>query len=143
MKKETDKKEIKQKRSSKEVFGVKGPKESCSDSKCPFHGEINVKNETFVGKVVKKDVNRSATIEWSVARLVPKYERFETRRIRLRVHNPTCLNARRGEKVKVARTKPLSKTIHHVIIQKLSLVEKAGEKGKKAKGTKEETRPKS
>ncbi len=105
---------------SKEVLGLKGRKESCGDSKCPFHGQINVKKGIFVGKVVKKDISRSATIEWFWPRLVPKYERFETRKVRLRVHNPPCLNAQVGDKVKVARTRPLSKTKHYVIIQKFA-----------------------
>lgn len=109
-----------EKETPREIFGLKGSKESCRDRKCPFHGKLNVKKEIFIGKVVKKDLSRSATIEWFSPRLVPKYERFETRRVHLRVHNPTCLNAQVGDKVKVARTRPLSKTIHHVIIQKLS-----------------------
>ncbi len=49
----------------KEILGVKAPKKECTDGKCPFHGEINVKQELFTGKVVKKDINRSATIEWN------------------------------------------------------------------------------
>lgn len=105
-------------------------KADCHDIKCPFHGGLNVKKEIFVGKVIKRDLNHSATIEWFWPLLVPKYERFETRRVRLRVHNPACINAQLGDKVKVARTRPLSKTKHHVIIQKLSNEEQA---------TKEET----
>lgn len=115
----------------KETKEFKEPKEGCRDIKCPFHGGLGIKKETFVGKVIKKDLNRSATIEWFWPLLVPKYERFETRRVRLRVHNPACINAQPGDKVKVARTRPLSKTKHHVIIQilfeKLSKKELAAE----------------
>jgi small subunit ribosomal protein S17 len=102
---------------NKEILGVKAPKESCTDMKCPFHGEINVKNELFQGKVVKKDINHSATIEWFRPYPVPKYERFEIRRSRMRVHNPPCMDAVIGSNVLVARTRPLSKTKHHVIIK--------------------------
>ncbi len=101
-----------------EILGAKAPKKECTERKCPFHGEITVKEELFTGKVVRKDLHRSATIEWEKSSYVPKYERYEIRRKRLRVHNPACLDAQVGEVVIAAKTRPLSKTKHHVIIQK-------------------------
>lgn len=100
-----------------EILGIKAPHKECTDRKCPFHGEINVKNELFTGKVVKKDINHSATIEWFKPNYVHKYERYELKRSRMRVHNPACLNAELGQEVLVAKTRPLSKTKHHVILQ--------------------------
>ncbi|HLC71242.1 MAG TPA: 30S ribosomal protein S17 [Candidatus Nanoarchaeia archaeon] len=105
-----------------ELLGAKSPEKECTDKKCPFHGEITVKEESFTGKVVKKDINRSATIEWEKSSYVPKYERYEVRRRRLRVHNPACINAQLGDIVIAAKTRPLSKTKHHVIIQKTGSV---------------------
>ncbi|MBI2112335.1 30S ribosomal protein S17 [Candidatus Woesearchaeota archaeon] len=99
-----------------EIFGMKAPKEACTDSKCPFHGDINVKKELLRGVVVRKDINHTATITWFRQKSVPKYERFEVRRSRLRVHNPACINANIGDNVVVARTRPLSKTKNHSII---------------------------
>lgn len=101
-----------------ELLGAKAPEKECTDKKCPFHGEITVKEEIFTGKVVKKDLNRSATIEWEKSSYVPKYERYEVRRKKLRVHNPACLDAQVGDIVVAAKTRPLSKTKHHIIIQK-------------------------
>ncbi len=101
-----------------ELLGVKAPQQNCTDQKCPFHGKISVKEEVFTGKVVKKDLNRSATIEWEKSSYLPKYERYEVRRKRLHAHNPACINAQAGDLVVVAKTRPLSKTKHHVIIQK-------------------------
>ncbi|HIG92967.1 MAG: small subunit ribosomal protein S17 [archaeon GW2011_AR9] len=100
-----------------EILGIPAPGKVCSDIKCPFHGKILVKNELLTGKVIKKDINHSATIEWFTQYHLPKYERFETRRSRMRVHNPACINATVGAMVIVARTRPLSKTKNHVIIQ--------------------------
>lgn len=99
-----------------EIMGIQAPAKDCTDKKCPFHGEITVKKELFTGKVVKKDVSRSATIEWFKPFFVPKYERYEIRRYRLRTHNPGCVNAQIGDEVLVAKTRPLSKTKHHVIV---------------------------
>lgn len=99
-----------------ELLGVKAPKENCTDKKCPFHGEILVKKELLKGKMVKKDINHSATIEWFRSFYVPKYERYEIRRSRMRVHNPPCIDAKIGQEVLVARTRPLSKVKNHVIL---------------------------
>ena len=104
----------------KELLGAKAPNKECTDKKCPFHGQINVKRELFKGKIVKKDINRSATIEWEKSHYVPKYERYEVRRSRMRVHNPPCIDANVGDHVLVARTRPLSKDKNHVIIELIS-----------------------
>ncbi|HLD72333.1 MAG TPA: 30S ribosomal protein S17 [Candidatus Nanoarchaeia archaeon] len=100
-----------------EVLGVKAPEKECTDKKCPFHGEINVKKELFRGKIIKKDIGHTATVEWTRQYFVKKYERFEKRRSRIKVHNPTCINAEIGAEVLVAKTRPLSKTKHHVILK--------------------------
>ncbi len=99
------------------VLGVAAPAKSCTDKKCPFHGGLTVKPEQLQGKVVKKDTNRSATVEWHKSSYVPKYERYEIRRYTLRVHNPMCLDAQLGDEVVAVKTRPLSKTKDHVIIQ--------------------------
>lgn len=104
----------------KEIFGAKAPEKTCTDEKCPFHGMISVKNELFTGKIVKKDINRSATIEWNRPCYVPKYERYQFKRSRMRVHNPACIEGQLDQTVLVARTRPLSKTKNHVIIKLLS-----------------------
>jgi small subunit ribosomal protein S17 len=112
----------------KEVLGVKAPEKAFDTSyhhkNCPFTGSLAVKKETLSGTVIKKDTNKSATIEWQSTRFVPKYERYEVRRSRLRVHNPPCLDAQVGQKVLVARTRPLSKTKNHVILKVFNEEEK-------------------
>lgn len=100
-----------------ELLGIKAPEKECTDKKCPFHGEIKVKKELFKGRVVSKDIHHSATIEWFRPNFIPKYERYEIRRTKIRVHNPSCINADLGEEVVVARTRPLSKTKNHVILK--------------------------
>jgi small subunit ribosomal protein S17 len=106
------------------VLGMPTPEKSCAEKKCPFHGQLAVKNELFTGKIIKRDTNRSATLEWTKSVFVPKYERYEVRRYRLRVHNPGCLDAHIGDKVIAAKTRPLSKTKNLVIVQ---VVERGGE----------------
>ncbi len=104
-------------------LNVKTPEKSCIDKKCPFHGNVSVKKEEYYGVIIKKDVNRSATIEWERQYYIPKYERYERRRSRLRVHNPQCIDAAIGDDVRVMKTRPLSKTKNFVIVE---LVKKKG-----------------
>lgn len=111
-----------------EIFGIKAPKKTCTDKKCPFHGQLNVKKELAKGIVIKKDAHHTATIEWSYSYYIPKYERYEIRRSRLRVHNPPCLDAQINQKVLAAKTRPLSKSKNHVIIQIIKKENKRSEK---------------
>ncbi len=134
---------------TKTVLGAKALKEQgqVKDAKCPFYGDVTVKNETLSGVVVKRDTSRSATIEWTKSHYIPKYERYAVKRYRLRVHNPLSIDAQLGQKVLVARTRPLSKTKNHVIIKIIEdaeaeivnedLGKKNAEKKKAAKAAKE------
>lgn len=90
------------------------------DRNCPFTGGLSVQREQVQGTIVRKDTNKTATLEWYQSVYVPKYERFALKRYRIRVHNPPALDARVGDKVVAARTRPLSKTKHHVIIAVLT-----------------------
>jgi len=104
-----------------EILGVKAPEKTCTDKKCPFHGDINVKKELLKGKIIKKDISHSATIEWFRPCYVPKYERYEVRRSRIRVHNPPCIDAQIGQEVLVAKTRPLSKVKNHVVLKVIEI----------------------
>ena len=92
----------------------------CNDKKCPFHGNVKLRGSTFKGIVIATDVYRSATIKNERMFYVKKYERYEKRRTKLKVHNPQCINAKKGDLVIVKECKPLSKTKHFVIVKKTS-----------------------
>jgi len=98
---------------------VKLPKQSCEDKKCPFHGNLKVRGRLFTGTVINTDAHKSATIEFERSYYVVKYERHEKRITKLRVHNPSCIDAKKGDKVKVSECRPLSKTKKFVIIEKI------------------------
>lgn len=100
-------------------ISAKAPEKTCTDKKCPFHGGLKLRGRIFTGVVLAKDTHRTATIEWSYSVLVPKYERREPRRTKIRVHNPPCIDANIGDMVRVSETKPLSKTKNFVIIENL------------------------
>lgn len=98
---------------------VKEPKEKCEDKNCPFHGKMGVRGRMLVGTIIKRKVQKSPIFEMVRTRQIPKYERYEKRRTRLKVHNPPCINAEEGDIVKIAETRPISKTKSFVIIERI------------------------
>ena len=104
------------------------PKLRCNDQKCPFHGHLSIRGRKLSGTIISTKMRKTAIIEFDRLFFLKKYERYEKRRTRLKVHNPECLNAKDGDIVEVAECRPLSKTKNFVIIQKMGL-----EKGFKGK----------
>ncbi len=89
----------------------------CGDKNCPNHGTVSVRGRSFTGTVISDKMNKTVTIEWARKRLIPKYERFEKRRSRIKAHNPDCIKAKVGDTVLVKETRPLSKTKNFVILE--------------------------
>ena len=104
------------------------PKQKCNDMKCPFHGNLSVRGRQFTGVVVSTRMRKTAVIEFERMHFLRKYERYEKRRTKLKVHNPECINAKEGDLVDIMECRPLSKTKNFIIIQKLGI-----EKGFKGK----------
>jgi small subunit ribosomal protein S17 len=48
---------------------------------------------------------------------VPKYDRYMKRRSRVPAHAPPCLDLEEGDEVRIAETRPLSKTKSHVVVE--------------------------
>lgn len=96
---------------------VTAPKNGCTDSKCPFHGNCKLRGRVVKGVVLGKDTHRTATIEQNYRVAVPKYGRTEVRRTKIHVHNPSCIDANVGDIVQIAETRPLSKTKNFVIVK--------------------------
>ena len=84
--------------------------QECNDKKCPYHGELKLHGRIFLGNVTNVDVNKSATVEFIHFYYLPKYERYEKRITRIRVHNPLCINAKIGDYVRIGETRKISKT---------------------------------
>ena len=106
-----------EKKETKELVIKQQDNKNCIDKKCPFHGSLKLRGMSFVGTVLKKDAYRSATVVWERLFFLPKYERYERRKSKVRVHNPECINAQIGNKVKITETRPISKTKNFVIVE--------------------------
>ena len=96
---------------------VKQKGKDCKDKKCPFHGSVKIRGRIIKGIIVATDVHKSATMEITRRQYIPKYERYEKRRSRIRLHNPVCINAQKGDLVRVGECRRLSKTKNFVIIE--------------------------
>ncbi len=92
---------------------------TCTDKKCGIHGRVRTHGRTFVGTVTQGKAQRTATVSWERLHFVPKYERYEKRRTVVKAHNPACIEARKGEIVRIMESKPISKTKHFVIIERV------------------------
>ena len=104
-----------------EVSQPKG--KSDNDKNDPFHGSTKVRGRQFVGTVVSDKPHKTVIVEWERTKKIPKYERYEKRRTRVAAHNPESIGAKHGDKVKIAECKPLSKTKHFIVIEKLGIDE--------------------
>jgi len=93
--------------------------QKCTDTHCPIHNGLKTRGRTFTGTVIESKAQKTATVEWQRRYYLSKYERYEKRRSREKAHNPECLNAKKGDIVKIGECRPLSKTKHFVIIKKL------------------------
>ena len=98
---------------------VEMPKKECKDHNCPFHGSLKVRGRIFTGTVIGDKMQKTVTVEWGRQHFLPKYERYERRRTRIKAHNPECMNAKKGDIVKISECRSLSKTKNFVIIEVL------------------------
>ncbi len=96
---------------------VNAPKKECKDLHCPFHGGLKVRGRLMTAKVIASKVSKTATVERSRRQYLQKFQRFERRRSRIRVHNPECIDAKEGDYVTIMESRPISKTKRFVIIQ--------------------------
>lgn len=106
----TEKKETKEKKSSEKL---------CLDKHCAIHGNISVRGRTFIGTVSSDKMSKSVTVVWNRTVFIPKYERYEEKRSKVKAHNPECINVKTGDKVKIMECRPISKTKHFVVVEKI------------------------
>ncbi|MCD6529905.1 30S ribosomal protein S17 [Candidatus Bathyarchaeota archaeon] len=107
---------------------LKKPKASCDDVNCPFHGKLSVRGKVLEGVVVSDKMDKTVIVRRDYLHYVPKYMRYERRHSRIPAHNPPCINAKTGDKVRIMECRPISKTVAFVVVEKLE-EEKGGGQG--------------
>ena len=96
---------------------VKKPKKKWDDPNCPFHGNLRVRGQILEGVVASDKARRTVVVEREYYKYIPKYERYERRTSRIVAHNPDCIGAKVGDKVKIGECRPISKTKSFVVIE--------------------------
>lgn len=89
------------------------------DAHCPFFGKVTVRGRILTGTVVSAKMHRTVKIVIHHSHYMKKYERYEKRRTKLLVHNPPSINAQVGDTVRVMETRPISKTKHFVVVERI------------------------
>ncbi|NCN39389.1 MAG: 30S ribosomal protein S17 [Candidatus Aenigmarchaeota archaeon] len=100
-------------------YDVKPPEKVCDDPRCPFHGTLPIRGKILEGLVKSDKMQRTVVVERNTMKFIRKYERYERRHKRIAVHKPDCITVNKGDKVKFAECRPISKTKNFVIIEKM------------------------
>lgn len=95
-------------------------KVSCTDVRCPFHGNLKVRGRFFKGYVIKK-FDKRVVIEFERTEYIRKYERYLKKNTKLHARLPDCLkeDVNIGDYVKIGECRPLSKIVHFVVLEKI------------------------
>jgi len=80
---------------------------------------IKTRGRTFTGVVVDAKMQLTATVEWPRRKYVRKYERYDSSKTRVKAHNPVEIDAKKGDIVKLVECRPISKSKHFMIIEKV------------------------
>jgi len=100
-------------------LNISPPEAECGDKKCPFHGEVRIRGSVFEGVVVSDRMRNTVIVMREYLQYVPKYKRYMRKRSRIPSHNPPCVSARTGDRVIIGESRPLSKTVHFVVLGKV------------------------
>ena len=93
------------------------PEKPCGDRHCPFHGYATLRGRIFTGEAVKDVFHSTVAIQFTRQRFIPKFERYEKRRTRIRAHVPPCFSVKKGDVIRIMETRPISKTKNFVAIE--------------------------
>ena len=76
---------------------------------------VSVRGRSFTGTVVSDKMAKTVTVVWERRKLIPKYQRYEKRRTRVKAHNE--IGAKTGDLVEIRETRPISKTKNFVVVK--------------------------
>ena len=109
-------------------YAFKKPAKTCNDRNCPFHGELSVRGRILEGVVISDKMDKTVIVRRDYLKYVPKYKRYERRHSHIPAHNPPCIDAKEGDRVRIAECRPISKTVSFVVVEVLE-GERVGSEG--------------
>jgi small subunit ribosomal protein S17 len=78
---------------------------------------LKTRGRTFIGQVISSKAQKTVTVEWQRRVYIPKYERYQTKRSRVKAHNPVEMSAKEGDNVIIKECRPISKTKKFVVVE--------------------------
>ena len=78
---------------------------------------LRMHGRTFIGTVIKDVFHKTTTIEFPRQVYNSKYERFQKRRTRIKVHIPDGFSIKKGDIIKIVETRPISKTKNFIALE--------------------------
>ena len=78
--------------------------------------KIPTRGRTFTGIIVSSKAQKTVTVSWDRRVFIPKYERYLTKRSKVKAHNPD-LNLKEGDMVMIKECRPISKTKKFVVVE--------------------------
>lgn len=62
---------------------------------------------------------KTVIVRWDFHHYITKYERYERKHTRIVAYNPECIDAKKGDTVRIIECRPLSKTKRFVVFEKM------------------------
>jgi len=78
---------------------------------------LSGRGRKFTGTVVSDKMSKTVSVMWESRKYIPKYERYEKKRTKVKAHNPEEIDAKKGDIVIIEETRPISKTKNFIVIE--------------------------
>ncbi len=78
---------------------------------------LKTRGRTFKGIVVSSKAQKTVTVSWNRKIYIPKYERYQEKRSKVKAHNPVHISAKEGDEVIIKECRPISKTKKFVVTE--------------------------
>jgi len=98
-------------------LSVTAPKSECTDSHCPFHGNLPVRGKLFEGTVVSVKARKMVVVQREMPKYIDKFKRYARSKSTIHAFAPSCLTIGEGSKVVAAECRPLSKSVSFVVVE--------------------------
>jgi len=90
-----------------------------NDVNCPIHGSLSTRGAVLEGVVASDKMNKTVIVQSDYKIRLKKYERYRSSKSRIPAHNPPCIDAKVGDRVRIRECRKLSKTVSFVVTDKL------------------------
>lgn len=89
----------------------------CKDKHCYRHGTIRVRGRILEGDVVSTSPKRTAIVEVPTTYWIAKFKKAARAKSKIAAHNPDCISAEVGQRVRIGETRKISATKAWTVIE--------------------------